>query len=98
MRRPVRTCVGCRRRGEQAELARCVLGGDGRAVVSRVAPGRGAWLCGEDCLQIAIKRRAFDRAWRRSVEASALAGLSAQLRSGEDGRSEMRDFETRVKG
>jgi uncharacterized protein len=76
---PVRTCTGCRRRRAQHELVRCVLGDDGRAVVSRTAPGRGAWLCGPECVRAAIVRRGFDRAWRVRVAADALESLEEDL-------------------
>jgi predicted RNA-binding protein YlxR (DUF448 family) len=46
----------------------------GRAAISRTAPGRGAWLCAPlgECLDTAIRRRGFERAWRRSVPPGAL--------------------------
>jgi predicted RNA-binding protein YlxR (DUF448 family) len=51
---------------------------DGTPVISRTAAGRGAWLCADQagknnngqatpCLQQAIKRRGFERAWKRPV-------------------------------
>ena len=60
-------------------MVRCVLGPDGPAV-SRVAPGRGAWLCSEDCLHVAIRRKAFDRAWRRATPAEGLSALQNAFR------------------
>ncbi|MET0453218.1 MAG: YlxR family protein [Mycobacterium sp.] len=68
---PVRTCVGCRKRGLAAELLRvaAVRDGDGNHVVSvdpaGNLPGRGAWLHpDQQCLHGAIRRRAFTRALR----------------------------------
>ena len=75
---PLRTCIGCRQRRPQTELARCVAG-DPRARVSRTAPGRGAWLCSLDCLRQAERRRAFDRAWKRKVSAESLSNLDREL-------------------
>ena len=67
---PVRTCVGCRQRAAKADLVRVVLDerGADREVVpdprGRV-PGRGAHLHPTpDCLQLALRRRAFSRALR----------------------------------
>jgi predicted RNA-binding protein YlxR (DUF448 family) len=43
--------------------------------------GRGAWLCRHDgvadprCVETAIRRRAFQRAWRSSVEAGELDAM-----------------------
>jgi predicted RNA-binding protein YlxR (DUF448 family) len=58
-----------------------VLTDDGRATVDRSGPGRGAWLCvpPDTCLRLAVRRKAFQRAWRRPVGAGALAGLAAAL-------------------
>jgi predicted RNA-binding protein YlxR (DUF448 family) len=53
-------------------MVRCALAADGSPVISRTAAGRGAWLCTGQatCLQQAIKRRGFDRAWKRPVGAT----------------------------
>jgi predicted RNA-binding protein YlxR (DUF448 family) len=42
---------------------------DGRVVAdpSATLPGRGAYVCGPDCLDHAVRRRALQRAFRRSV-------------------------------
>jgi predicted RNA-binding protein YlxR (DUF448 family) len=68
---PVRTCIGCRRRELAVELLRVVAVRDGNDihVVSVDAasnlPGRGAWLHPhQQCLSVAIRRRAFARALR----------------------------------
>ena len=76
---PRRTCVGCRRRATPADLYRCALTADGDVVVSRTAPGRGAWLCGEQCLAAAIRQRRFARAWRRPVPDDIDTRLRAAL-------------------
>jgi predicted RNA-binding protein YlxR (DUF448 family) len=68
---PVRTCIGCRKRELAVELLRVVAadGGNGVYVLTvdsaRKLPGRGAWLHPEqECLDAAIRRRAFARALR----------------------------------
>ncbi|ULE33011.1 YlxR family protein [Mycobacterium sp. IDR2000157661] len=72
---PVRTCVGCRKRELAVELLRVVAvdavdgPGNGPSVVTvdsaRRLPGRGAWLHPDpQCLDAAIRRRAFVRALR----------------------------------
>jgi uncharacterized protein len=66
----VRTCVGCRRRTAKAELLRVVAtdSGAGLALVPDPqgrASGRGAHLHPtHDCLELALRRRAFTRALR----------------------------------
>ncbi|CAB4861391.1 unannotated protein [freshwater metagenome] len=74
---PLRTCVGCRTKRPQSALVRYALTADGTPVVSRTAAGRGAWLCadGATCLQQAIKRRGFERAWKRPVAATGFESL-----------------------
>jgi len=71
---PQRTCVGCRTTLPQTSLVRCATGPHG-PIVSRTAAGRGAWLCSLECFDLAAKRRGFERAWKQSVEADALATL-----------------------
>ena len=63
---PVRTCLGCRQRVPRSSLVR-VVARDGRAVVDTAArlPGRGAWVHPQsECIENAVKRRAFGRALR----------------------------------
>jgi len=67
---PVRTCIGCRERASRAELLRFATV-DGRVVAdpAAVLPGRGAWLHPRpSCLDRAVARRAFVRAFRAPVE------------------------------
>ena len=70
---PQRTCVGCRARRGQSEMARLALVEDeGRLKVkwdlNRRLTGRGAWLCrgNEKCLAAALKKKAFNRAFKTS--------------------------------
>jgi predicted RNA-binding protein YlxR (DUF448 family) len=77
--RPVRTCIGCGAKAEQPSLVRlCVA--DGRVdLATRSRGGRGAWLHpGDACLERALKRKAFGRAFRSTdvrVEARELREL-----------------------
>jgi predicted RNA-binding protein YlxR (DUF448 family) len=45
--------------------------------VSRTGAGRGAWLCAGSlaCFDAAVRRRGFDRAWRRPVDRAVLDDL-----------------------
>ena len=53
----------------------------GAPVVDRSGPGRGAWLCAppQECFVLALRRKAFPRAWRRPVGPDALAELGREL-------------------
>src|SRR5690242_20891461 len=68
---PTRTCVGCRRTDSWSALLRVVAERDEAGVLRlrpdprRRLPGRGAWLHPTgDCLEQALRRRAFGRALR----------------------------------
>ncbi|WP_374977602.1 YlxR family protein [Microbacterium trichothecenolyticum] len=64
----VRTCVGCRTRALRSTLLR-VVSIDSHLVVDERAsmPGRGAWVHEtQECVDAAIRRRAFVRALRVS--------------------------------
>ncbi len=65
---PVRTCVGCRVRAPRSTLLR-VIAVDSTLVPDEHAklPGRGAWVHEtNECMDAAIRRRAFVRALRVS--------------------------------
>lgn len=53
-----RTCVGCRLVRPKAALVRIVRGPDGSVNVDHAgyAPGRGAYVCGRECLRLARDR------------------------------------------
>lgn len=79
--RPRRTCVGCRQTAEREQLVRVVrepgpVGGAPvvRADPTRSAPGRGAWLHPDaSCLDLALRRGGFARAFRGAVDTGLLA-------------------------
>ncbi|MEC4020591.1 YlxR family protein [Streptomyces sp. H27-D2] len=63
---PERTCVGCRERAAKDDLLRAVMI-EGECVPDRrgTLPGRGAYVHpGTACLDLAVRRRAFPRAFR----------------------------------
>ena len=66
IRPPQRTCIGCGSKRPKGELFRLVISKEGQPVIdtTQTAPGRGAYLCGAGCLKAAIKRKAFQRAFR----------------------------------
>ena len=63
---PVRICVGCGERAAKSELLRVVGRGDEVLPDPRAwSPGRGAYVHPrEDCLERALRRKAFGRALR----------------------------------
>jgi uncharacterized protein len=62
---PERTCIGCGLKAGQADLIRLVRV-EGQVAVDRMRQGgRGAWIHPvEACLEKAVRRKAFGRAFR----------------------------------
>lgn len=84
MRRlPQRSCIGCRTVRAKPELVRIVHTPDDRYVLDPAGkvPGRGAYVCPTaGCLETALKRKGFDRAFRGSVPKEAAAELAEGLK------------------
>ncbi len=67
----IRSCVGCRRTSEKAELLRIVQNADGSVNIDTTGkrPGRGAYLCpSEVCLKKSLKGARLAKALRATVE------------------------------
>ncbi len=84
--------MGCRRKADRSRLLRVVAAGAGQVTPSGAVvlvpdprtrlPGRGAWLHpAPDCLDLAVRRRAFARALRLQapVDLTAVHDHLAQL-------------------
>ena len=82
----MRTCIGCRRTGSPDELVRVACIESGKLVVGRDQPGRGAWLCraSTHCLDQAVKRKAFDRAFRCRVDVASVELIQSTLGGGSE--------------
>jgi predicted RNA-binding protein YlxR (DUF448 family) len=67
---PVRTCLGCGKKQPKRLLHRLVLDERRHPVMdtAQTAPGRGAYLCGPGCLTAAVKKKAFQRAFKQAIE------------------------------
>lgn len=75
---PIRSCIGCRGKRAKADLLRFVLRGEQAEFdAAQALPGRGCYLCNDpQCLETAIRRKAFDRALkRRNVRTEHLAAV-----------------------
>ena len=80
--RPQRSCIGCRSVRDKGELVRVVRTPDDRFVMDPTgkAAGRGAYVCPSPaCVEAAVKRKSFDRAFRQAVPKEAVAALTAAL-------------------
>ena len=68
---PQRTCLGCRKTFDQNDLLRYALTPQGVVVpdIRRRLPGRGAYTCwSPHCIDQAVRRRQFERVFRRSCQ------------------------------
>lgn len=82
---PTRTCIGCGEKAERRGLVRLRIDGERVVIDRKGSGGRGAWLHADGgCLERALRRRAFARAFRgkaASIDAEALrAGLTGIAR------------------
>ncbi|MDT8441313.1 MAG: DUF448 domain-containing protein [Desulfuromonadales bacterium] len=80
-RQPQRTCLGCRQTFDQMALLRYVRSPQGEVVADfrHRLPGRGAYTCwSRSCLEQAVRKRQFDRAFRQPCPAVQLDGLLAE--------------------
>jgi uncharacterized protein len=71
---PVRTCIVERARKEKQSLLRFVLSPQNDVVpdIKGTLPGRGVWVTAKkECVVEAVKRRGFERAFRKAVSATA---------------------------
>ena len=77
----LRRCVSCRQMIDKANLARVVrLDGAFSIDASGKSNGRGAYICkSSDCLQAAVKSRAFDRSFKCKVPAEIYSDLEALI-------------------
>ncbi|MBQ9044022.1 MAG: YlxR family protein [Eggerthellaceae bacterium] len=84
----VRTCVGCGTQSDKVQLLRIVRTDEGvKFDATGRVPGRGAYVCSQECLSDAFSSRKLQRALRCSIERSNMdqvmadmATLSAQTR------------------
>ena len=75
---PVRTCVGCRQRGNRADLIRIVNNqGFLRVDTQKSLSGRGSWLHkSSKCLETAVERSAFARALKAKMDHEKIEELA----------------------
>ena len=79
-----RTCIACRSISTRGELIRFVVDPEGGIWVDPYlkAPGRGAHMCySPKCFDIALKKKAFQRAFKRQLQAISHEELFKQILS-----------------
>ncbi len=82
---PVRTCVGCRQRGNRSDLIRIAnFQGNLSVDTEKKMPGRGSWIHKKTkCLETAVERKAFGRAFRGKVDLEQVTDLVKQIEQAE---------------
>jgi predicted RNA-binding protein YlxR (DUF448 family) len=79
---PMRTCVGCRTERTKKELVRIVRTPEGEVVydASGKRAGRGAYICpSPECLALAKKSKALERALEQTINDEVWAALQGTL-------------------
>ena len=76
-----RSCIACGKDDGKSNLIRFVRGADGSVNYDETGkvPGRGAYVCSQDCLEKALKTKKLDRALRASLDESDRSRLSTCL-------------------
>lgn len=76
---PIRTCVVCRKKGTKDNFIKLVKNKDGEFIISESSafvPGRGAYICNNpECIDKALKTKAFNRAFKTNVPINVYEGL-----------------------
>jgi predicted RNA-binding protein YlxR (DUF448 family) len=82
---PVRTCVGCRQRGNRSDLVRIAnFQGNLSVDTDKKLPGRGSWLHKKaKCLETAVERKAFVRAFRGKADLEKITDFVKQIEQAE---------------
>ena len=81
----VRTCVGCRQRGNRSDLIRIAnFQGNLSVDTEKKMPGRGSWIHKKTkCLETAVERKAFGRAFRGKADLEQVTDLVKQIEQAE---------------
>ena len=78
----LRTCIGCGEQSGKVELKRIVRCSDETVKFdpSGRAAGRGAYICSEKCLEVAVKAKKIQRALRCDIAKEELEALLTDIR------------------
>lgn len=82
-RQPQRSCTGCRQVFDQQDLLRYVCSPEGRIVpdLRNRLPGRGVYTCwSRACIDQAVRKRQFDRAFRQACQPFQSDWLVGEIR------------------
>lgn len=85
--KPMRRCIACRESKPQDELMRfTVIGDEIVADDGAKRDGRGFYLCRDtECIETAIKRKAFNRVCKRNVDEKEIRRVTGQVPGDDQG-------------
>ena len=78
-----RSCIACGKLAGKAELMRIVRDPSGAVSFDKTgrAPGRGAYVCSEECFAAACKTRKLERALKTKLDHDELERIAAEVSS-----------------
>ena len=78
-----RSCIACGKLAGKAELMRIVRDPSGAVSVDKTgrAPGRGAYVCSEECFAAACKKKKLDRALKATLGSDEYDRIAADVAS-----------------
>lgn len=79
---PMRKCTGCGEMFDKRELVRVVKSPEGEVSLDLTGKksGRGAYVCKNlDCLKLARKKRAFERAFEMQIDESVYDKMEEEI-------------------
>ena len=76
-----RSCIACGRQADKVALLRIVRDPSGAVAFDATgrAPGRGAYVCSEECFAAACKRKQLDRALMTTLEGDVYERIAAEV-------------------
>lgn len=78
-----RSCIACGKQAGKAELHRIVRTPEGSVAFDATgrAPGRGAYVCSEECFAAACKTKRFERALKTKLDHDEWERIAAEVSS-----------------
>lgn len=74
---PLRKCINCQEQSDKKQLIRIVKTKEGEIFLDKTgkANGRGAYICGKECLEEALSRGALKRAFSMDISKECIQKL-----------------------
>lgn len=76
-----RSCIACGAQADKVSLLRIVRSPEGSVSFDATgrAPGRGAYVCSEECFAAACKKKKLDRALKATLGSDAYESIAADI-------------------